>query len=173
MAKAKPQLKVLYHENFEGEGLGEAEAFYEIVKGKVEFVTGWFMNDAMWREEYMSGLISHFGGKIERLPKQHHITAAKLMCDAYGCEYEGNDEEDQGGADAYAQLQYRKGTSDKVYNINLSNEDGSWFVAVEYGRRGGNLKTEMKLSDADFVEAKQVYEDILAEKIKKGYKFVR
>lgn len=165
MAQAKQKLKVIYHERFEGEGLGEAEAFYEIVNGKVEYVTGWFLNDAMWRDEYMSGLISHFGGEIERLPEKHHVAAAKLMCEAYGCEYEGDEEE----AGEEVLLEYRAGTSDKVYNLSLT-QDGEWNVTALYGRRSGNLKEEVKGRGLDYSDAKSIFDKVLSEKLKKGYK---
>jgi hypothetical protein len=170
MAKAKTQLKTLYHDWFEGEGLGEADGFFEIVNGKLEYVTGWFANDAMWRPEYMEGLIEHFGGKIEDLPNKHHVTAAKLMCEAFGLDYEG--EEEEPGSDS-AFLAYTEGTSDKVYHLYLTIQDSNrrtaYTVQASYGRRGSDLRSEVKYKGGDYEIAKQIYDKVLKEKLNKGY----
>jgi hypothetical protein len=82
--KQTPKVKVLYHAFFCGDVIGEADGFFEITKGKVKYVTGWFCNDAMWRGEYMTDLIEHFGGKIEDLPEEHLEEAENQMAEAYG-----------------------------------------------------------------------------------------
>jgi hypothetical protein len=166
MAKAKAQLKVIYHEFFCDDVLSEFDGFFEIVNGKVEYVTGWFANDANWRGEYMGGLIEHFGGDVQSLPEKHYKAARTLAAKAYGID----EQEDHDGEYEYVQLYYRKGTSDKVYYINLSRDDNGWFVNVEYGRRNGTLKDEMKCEATHYTEAKGIYDSILNEKLKKGYK---
>jgi hypothetical protein len=67
-----------------GDDVGEADAFFEINEGKLKLITCWSHNDAMWRDEYMSGLISYFGGKIEKLPTKHEKEAEKLVAKVWG-----------------------------------------------------------------------------------------
>lgn len=88
MAKTGKKLKVIYHEFFCDDVLSEFDGFFEIVKGKVTYVTGWFANDASWRGEYMSGLINHLGGDVQSLPEQYYKAARTLAAKAYGIEEE-------------------------------------------------------------------------------------
>jgi hypothetical protein len=81
---AKPKLKVIYHAYICDDNCGEADGFYEINKGKLTFVTGWFQNDAHWRGEYMSGLLKHAGADIKELPEKYQEQAALLLAEAYG-----------------------------------------------------------------------------------------
>lgn len=84
MAQTKQKLKVIYHAYFCDDLLGEADGFFEINSGKLEYVTGWFLNDAHWRGEYMSGLLKHVGVDVQTLPEEHQDQASKLMAKAYG-----------------------------------------------------------------------------------------
>ena len=72
-------LKTVYHAYFEGDNIGEADGFFEIKNGKLSAVTGWSLNDAHWRYEYMQGLIGYFGGIVEPLPKKYQAQAEKLL----------------------------------------------------------------------------------------------
>jgi hypothetical protein len=171
MAQAKQKLKVIYHTFFCGDNIGEADGFFEINGGKLEYVTGWDANDANWRGEYMGGLLRHAGAEIKELPDKYQYDAERLIEKAFGLV--GDEEESEGGEreDEHAQLYYRRGTSDKVYNISLSSENGGWFVTVEYGRRNGSLKTEIKCAGITYADAYKIYDKILTEKHKKGYKY--
>jgi len=86
MAKAKTALKVIYHAYINDDVNGEADAFFTINKEKLTFLTGWFHNDAMWRGEYMSDLLTHAGADIKNLPQKYQSQAGRLMAKAYGLE---------------------------------------------------------------------------------------
>ena len=78
-------------------------------------------------------------------------------------------------------LFFRKGTSDKVYNVKLIAErqpalnpydtDNIWYVCFQYGRRGSSLvggrKNDQGLS---YWAAKRMYETLVRSKLRKGYK---
>lgn len=62
--------------------------------------------------------------------------------------------------------------SDKVYNLFLqSNDDKDWIVIASYGKYGNvNRKVIKTSSDSvSYYEAKEVYDKILDQKLKKGY----
>jgi bifunctional non-homologous end joining protein LigD len=77
-------------------------------------------------------------------------------------------------------LFYRKGTSDKVYNVKLMSEknptdpyeeDRIWYVCFQYGRRGSSLvggrKNQTGLS---YWGAKRLFDTLVRSKLRKGYK---
>lgn len=66
------------------EDMGEAQGFYEVVNGKLKFITGWFMSDAHYRNEYMGGLLKHLGAVVQDLPNKYNAQATKLFKRAYG-----------------------------------------------------------------------------------------
>jgi hypothetical protein len=80
----KAQTRVIYHKYFCTDEIGESDGFFEVVNGKLEYVSGWFHNDAMWRPEYMSGLLEHLGVEVADLPAKYEKEAAKLFSQAYG-----------------------------------------------------------------------------------------
>jgi hypothetical protein len=173
MAKAKQQpKKTLYHESFCSDNIGEADGFFEIIDGKLELVDCWSNNDAMWRGEYMTGILTWAGIDLQDLPKKHHAAAEKLLCENWGLDYEDeSDGDEEDGEPEDVELAYQEGTSDKVYNLKLTtDETGNWVVSAMYGRRGGNLRFEIKCEAETYSNAKAKYEEVLKQKLNKGYK---
>ena len=73
-------------------------------------------------------------------------------------------------------LQFKEGNSDKTYEIWLEATPSgkSYKVNFAYGRTGGNLKAGTKTPRAVALEkAEEIYEKLVAEKKKKGYKAKR
>lgn len=174
MAKAKQQpMRTLYHIFFCGEGnLGESDGFFSLESGKLEYVDGWDCNDAHWRGEYMTGLLEWAGVKIEKLPAKYLDEAVKIAEKQWGLSDGGGDES---GEPEDIQLAYQESTSDKVYELELypdveGDPDTTWLVVAHYGRRGGNLKEEIKGKGLSYTDAKETYEKVLKQKLSKGYK---
>ena len=73
-----------------------------------------------------------------------------------------------------SKLAFKKGTSDKVYNITLyRTDDGQYSVITEYGRRSAtDLKVVIKYQGPNQYEAGREYDDVLYSKRAKGYKEV-
>ncbi len=71
-------------------------------------------------------------------------------------------------------LHYQEGTSDKVYEVDLCQiDEGLYLVNFRYGRSGTNLKEGTKTTQAvTLVEAQQVFNKLVNEKTKKGYRDV-
>ncbi|MFW5799544.1 MAG: WGR domain-containing protein, partial [Spirochaetota bacterium] len=69
-------------------------------------------------------------------------------------------------------LYYKKGKSDKVYEIDLCEVGEDKFVVnFRYGRRGGELKDGTKtVLPVSRIKAEQIYDDLCSSKMKKGYK---
>jgi len=88
---AKEKLKIIYHRFFCTDRLGEADGFYEIKDGKLKFITGWFSNDASYRDEYMSDLLRYAGVDVQDLPEKYANEAEKLMGIKYGITDEDED----------------------------------------------------------------------------------
>jgi predicted DNA-binding WGR domain protein len=166
MAQAKQKLKVIYHTFFCDDNLGEADGFFEINDGKLEYVTGWFCNDAHWRGEYMSDLLEHAGAEIKDLPDKHQAQASRLMAKAYGLD--GEEEESEHEREE-VDLEYRRGTSDKAYHLSIFENADGWVVEAVFGRRGGNPQHQVKCEGEDYETAKKLYNKVLNEKLKKGY----
>ena len=70
-----------------------------------------------------------------------------------------------------ANLFYREGNSDKVYNLQLIliEEDNRYRVDFQYGRRGSSLNVGSKIEGASIIDARKVYNKVYGEKIGKGY----
>ncbi len=68
-----------------------------------------------------------------------------------------------------AELYFRQGSSDKVYHLQLVNEDDKWSVEAQWGRSGSTLQSDVKANGVAYEEAKSVYDRILREKTGKGY----
>lgn len=70
-------------------------------------------------------------------------------------------------------LFFTEGSSDKEYHAQLRLAEGqsdTWIVEFQYGRRGKALKPGTKTAQpVDFATAKAVYDELVAEKKKKGY----
>ncbi|MEL6769569.1 MAG: WGR domain-containing protein [Bacteroidota bacterium] len=67
-------------------------------------------------------------------------------------------------------LAFQEGTSDKVYEVDLREEDGGFLVTVRYGRRGQALREIPKTNlPVDRDEAEALFEKLVAAKTKKGY----
>ena len=72
-----------------------------------------------------------------------------------------------------AELYFRQGSSDKVYDLQLENAADKWSVQAQWGRRGSALQTDVKVCDSTYKEAKRVYDRILREKTGKGYQIAQ
>lgn len=69
-----------------------------------------------------------------------------------------------------ANLFYKEGSSDKVYQATLEPDKGGWTVKFAYGRRGNALTTGNKtLQPIPYDEAKKVFEALVRSKTAKGY----
>lgn len=69
-------------------------------------------------------------------------------------------------------LGYCQGSSDKVYHVQLiMSASGGFDVMFQYGRRGGRLQEGIKNAHPlPFSEATYIYEELIREKMAKGYK---
>ncbi|MEW6128643.1 MAG: WGR domain-containing protein [Acidobacteriota bacterium] len=69
-------------------------------------------------------------------------------------------------------LVFQEGRSDKVYEVDLCEVSANGFVVnFRYGRRGTNLKEGTKTETAvSLIEAQKVFDNLVAEKLRKGYK---
>jgi len=70
-------------------------------------------------------------------------------------------------------LWFCRGTSDKTYELVMSEQkEGSstrFTVIARWGRRGGKQSEQIKVSTHSRYSADKVYEQIMSEKIEKGY----
>lgn len=68
-------------------------------------------------------------------------------------------------------LCYQEGSSDKVYEVDLCQTGQNRYVVnFRYGRRGSNLKEGTKTTQpVPLAEAERVFEQLVREKVKKGY----
>jgi bifunctional non-homologous end joining protein LigD len=68
-------------------------------------------------------------------------------------------------------LYYREGSSDKVYQAAIEPKEGGYVVNFAYGRRGSTLTSGTKTSSpVGRIEAEKIFERLVAEKMKKGYR---
>jgi predicted DNA-binding WGR domain protein len=68
-------------------------------------------------------------------------------------------------------LVFVQGTSNKEYNVYLERRDEDWGVSFTYGRIGGRLMNGTKTPEAvPHAQASKVYDDLVASKIKIGYR---
>lgn len=68
-------------------------------------------------------------------------------------------------------LEYREGTSDKVYEVRTFIESAAGYsVECTYGRRGAVNRKANKGVFSTFGEAYKVHELTVGEKLRKGYK---
>lgn len=69
-----------------------------------------------------------------------------------------------------ANLYFREGSSDKVYNVRLETDGAGHSVFFSYGRRGGHMNEGYKVKDAPEAVARKEYDKLIASKVKKGYR---
>lgn len=67
-------------------------------------------------------------------------------------------------------LEFRVGSSDKVYHIWIENVGANHTVKFKYGRRGRTLNEGIKTGPTHAAHARDTYLKIIAEKLGKGYK---
>jgi bifunctional non-homologous end joining protein LigD len=72
-----------------------------------------------------------------------------------------------------AELYFQQGGSDKVYHLQLENDQDKWSVSAQWGRRGSSLQSDVKVSRVTYEDAKRVYDRILREKTGKGYQIAQ
>lgn len=71
----------------------------------------------------------------------------------------------------HIELEFREGTSDKVYRACVEQSGGGYVVNFAYGRRGSTLNTGTKtLQPVPYDESVRVYEKLVQSKTAKGYK---
>lgn len=67
-------------------------------------------------------------------------------------------------------LYYRKGASDKMYQVRIEPKDAGFVVRFAFGRRGTALNTGTKTPvPVDYAEAREVFEKLVRAKLAKGY----
>ena len=67
-------------------------------------------------------------------------------------------------------LYFRQGSSDKVYQASLAQQNGGYAVHFAYGRRGTTLQTGTKTQEpVSYDQAKKIYDRLIQEKTSKGY----
>jgi bifunctional non-homologous end joining protein LigD len=68
-------------------------------------------------------------------------------------------------------LFFQEGSSDKVYNAELTEQSEGWVVNFAYGRRGNSLNTGTKTKEpVAYDVAKKAYDKLVKSKMAKGYK---
>jgi len=68
-------------------------------------------------------------------------------------------------------LEFREGSSDKIYHAELTEHGGGYVVNFAYGRRGSSLATGTKTHiPVDYGQAKHIYDVLVRSKTSKGYK---
>ena len=69
------------------------------------------------------------------------------------------------------QLAFQEGSSDKVYNVQLTQTGGKYEVCFQYGRRlGTHISGKKTTGPVSQWEAESVYRKLIQEKMAKGYK---
>src|SRR6266404_8846348 len=67
-------------------------------------------------------------------------------------------------------LYFRRGSSDKLYQASIEQQNGAYIVNYAYGRRGTTLQTGTKTqSPVSYEEAKRIFDKLVNEKTAKGY----
>jgi len=71
----------------------------------------------------------------------------------------------------HIELEFREGSSDKVYRAGIEEADGGFVVNFAFGRRGTTLNTGTKTArPVPYGEAAGIYEKLVRSKTAKGYK---
>ena len=72
---------------------------------------------------------------------------------------------------SHIELEFREGSSDKVYRAAIEEADGGFVVNFAFGRRGATLNTGTKTQQpVTYDEALSIYEKLVRSKTAKGYK---
>lgn len=72
-----------------------------------------------------------------------------------------------------ANLYFKAGSSDKVYNATIEQVDDKYVVNFSYGRRGSALKSGSKTtSPVVMKDAKIIFDKLVREKTSKGYQYL-
>jgi len=72
---------------------------------------------------------------------------------------------------SHIDLEFREGSSDKVYRAAIEKADGGFIVNFAYGRRGSTLNTGTKTTQpVPYDEALNIYNKLVNSKTAKGYK---
>ena len=67
-------------------------------------------------------------------------------------------------------LNFKKGTSDKVYEVDIVETAGEYLVNFRYGKYGANLREGSKTkSPVDLSQATKIADSLLVSKMNKGY----
>jgi predicted DNA-binding WGR domain protein len=67
-------------------------------------------------------------------------------------------------------LYFRQGSSDKVYQASIEQQNGGYLVNFAFGRRGTTLQTGTKTqSPVSSEEAKRIFDKLVNDKTAKGY----
>ena len=67
-------------------------------------------------------------------------------------------------------LYFRQGSSDKVYQASIAQQNGGYAVHFAYGRRGTTLQTGTKTqAPVPYEQARKIYDKLVQEKTSKGY----
>jgi len=67
-------------------------------------------------------------------------------------------------------LEYRQGSSDKVYTAEVEENQGRYSVKVRYGRRGGSMVVGFRTDQPTTLnEASDIYSKTVKQKLAKGY----
>jgi len=71
----------------------------------------------------------------------------------------------------HIELEFREGSSDKVYRAAIEESAGGFVVNFAYGRRGSTLNTGSKTAQpVPYDEAADIYEKLVRSKTAKGYR---
>ena len=69
-------------------------------------------------------------------------------------------------------LFFKEGSSDKVYEVDLVEENGMFSVNFRFGKRNTKLQTGTKTSNpVDLKKAEVIFDKLIKEKTAKGYTF--
>jgi len=72
---------------------------------------------------------------------------------------------------SHIDLEFREGSSDKVYRAGIEKADGGFVVNFAFGRRGATLNTGTKTTQpVPYDEAASIYKKLVQSKTAKGYK---
>lgn len=78
------KLRVIYYSWLCDDDLGEAQGFFEVVDNKLKLITGWSMNDANYRNEYMRGVFKYVGIDVQKLPTKYLKQATEQVKEMFG-----------------------------------------------------------------------------------------
>ena len=77
-------MRTIYYKSFCDDDFGECQGFFELVNKNLVLISGWSMNDAHYRHEYMQSVFTYLGVKVKELPEGQNKAAVKLLTKAFG-----------------------------------------------------------------------------------------